>query len=461
MYYCGKVMQALQVPKSERKFLTKELSSFSQDQVYRIKRTSLISNPDPVLSYLAMQDEQAYRIMERNNSAVGSSRFRRDSNVLSDGSSIVVGSSGSRAAKMLRDFTISYFKNIHMWPTVERKIQDALYVGWRPMEIIYESDFRWKRSNYWVPSTFREKNQEGFKFTAERNLARQNSINGDYEIYESDLDKLKWLVCTYGSLDNPYGNGIYQRVWLTHFARDQFFEMFTQGMQRSMGMMKLKEGFKGMTEDVAGLDSSNPQEVMTSITGEIQSILTVLNSHNVLIERGGWTIDFLNNVSFADGWIKAIEYIDRQLHLMIATENLSWQDTENGSRANGVVGAQSSQKTAREDARVRDSWITDLIIRRTAELNFGEIDPEDLPHFMSHVRMPLDINIVKSAYDMEFPLDGEEVARRLYLPIATEETKTKIQSQGKKDSGPARQDTTQDPKKKVQEENEKSRRSEN
>lgn len=453
-------METISVPKSERKFLTKEISLLSPSQTMNIgRKKALVSNSDPVLTYLAMQNESAYRIMERNNSAVGSSRGRRDTNLLSEGSSIVLGSSGSKGARLLRDFTIAFFKNIHMWPSVEKLIMDAMYVGWRPMEKIYESNFRFRRSNYWVPKYFREKNQENFKFTQDRDLARINPLTGDYEIYDTDVDKLKWLTPAYGSTNDPYGKGVYQGVWLTHFARDSFFEMFTQGMQRSMGMMKLKQALGIMNDTVPVSDSSNPAEVMNSITGELQQILNVLNSHNVLIERSGWTIDFLTNVTFADGWIKALDYIDRQISLMVATENLSWQDTKNGSRSNAVVGARSGDKTAVQDARTKDSWITDLIIRPTLELNFGEIDPADLPHSISHVRMPMDGNVIKLFSDMGVDLDGDEIARRFYLPIATEETKNVLKGVQKSKTGPTRQDTSDDPKKEVQKENEKSRRS--
>lgn len=440
---------------AKTQLLKKEVLPFRSRSEASFYGAPIVGNPDPILRFLALKGEEAYRIMERNSTATFAARQIRDNNVLNPGSTIHLGRSKSRASKLLRDFAIEMMQGVYNWSLVEKKIQDALYWGWRPMEIVWRPDFRFKRKSYWVPKFIVDKNPENFRFTVDRDLAYVNPLTGDIDIFDQPLDELKWLICTYGSLDNPYGNGIYQNVWLINFARDRFFEMFAQGMQRSMGMIKVKEGGMRPSTDISGPEDSG--KIIASVSNEIRDMVSVLNSHNILVERFGWTAEMISNINFADGWIKAIEYIDKQITRVVATESLSWQESEFGSRAQSVVHSQSGTKTAMEDAKQRDEWINHGIIERALEFNFGEIDPGDMPRFMSNVRTPLEMANVKTAYDMGGDIDGDELERRFNIPFANEETKNVLKGSARLKSGPGKQSVDGDPDKAVREEDEKSR----
>lgn len=457
-------MQAALLPtRAERKFLQKELIGF-KSELGRLfaGNIGIVNNPDPVLLYLAQSDERAYRIMQRNNPAVGSGREKRENNLLSAGSSIRRGQSKSTAAKRLHEFTIDWFKRINHLPQVKKSIFDALCMGWRPLENVF-SDFSFRGKSYIVPTKLREKNQENFRFTAERDLAHYDRFKGEYTIFDNPVARLKWLISTYGSNNNPYGVGVYQNAFLPHFARDKFFEMFSQGMQRSMGMIKAKQiglaNLSGPAASKATDDILNAEDAMNSVVSDIQQIIDTLNSQNILLEKSGWSIEFLTQVSFADGWIKGLEYVDKQITLIVATEMLSFQEAKFGSRAQAVVHADSSNKTSVVDGMWFDSVINDDFINPILTYNFGEIDPNDFPKHLSHSRIPLSLTDIKAAYDMGMSLDADEISRRFNLPIADEDTTNILKLVvPKKTPGVNPQNPGNNPKKQVTKADEQSRK---
>lgn len=449
--------------RSDRKFLSREIIPFRSELTRGYGNLSVItSNPDPVLLYLAQGDERAYRTMERNDPAVSSGREKRENNLLSSGFSIKRGSSKLPASKRLHLFTIDWFKRIKALPEVRKRVFDGLCVGWRPLENTF-TYFDFKGKTYGAPTIIREKDQECFRFTTDRDIAHFDRLKNEYVIFDNPIARLKWFTSTYGSTNNPYGVGVYQKAFLPHFARDKFFEMFSQGMQRSMGMIKAKQtglaNLSGPAASKATDDIMNGQDAMNNVVSDIQQILDTFNSQNILLEKAGWVIDFLNNVSFADGWIKALEYVDKQITLIVATEMLSFQEAQYGSRAQAVVHADSGNKTSMNDGGWFDSVWNDCLINPVLAYNFGEIDPDDLPKHLSHCRIPLTLTDIKVAYDMGMPLDADEIARRFYLPLADEDTTNilKLPNPVKK-TGPNPQNPGGDPKKQVTKADEKTRK---
>lgn len=398
--------------------------------------------------------------MERNNSAVGAGRQNRDNNILSNGFSIRRGPAKTRASKFLYEFTIDWFKRIKRLNEVRKFSLDGMYHGFRPLENTFEP-FLFKGKTYQIPVHIREKDQENFRFTETRDIAHYDRVRGEYIIFETDVARLKWFIPSYGSLNNPYGNGIYQKAFLIHFAKDKFFEMFAQGMQRSMGLLKAtQKGFGGMVAPAASraIDEANDaREVMSAAVNDIKQILDVFNSHNILVEKAGWAIEFLSNINFADGWIKALDYVDKQITLIVASEILSFQEGKFGSRAQSVIHAESGNKTAKVDGAWFDDTWNDLLIFPVLEYNHGEIDPDDMPKQISHCRIPLSLNDIKVAHDLGLDLDADEIARRFNLPLASDETKNVLKGASIKQPGPNKEDSRNNPKKQVQKKDEETR----
>lgn len=407
--------------------LQKEIVPFLSEWEMRLSGTSIIANPDPVLRFLANKDESAYRIMERNHpKEIYAPRQNRDNKLLSAGSEIVLGESKSNGARFLHAFMVAAMKRIERWPQVQALIQDAVYWGWRPMELVWDTAFRHKRTEYWVVSRIVDKLPENFRFTVDRNLVYVDPRTGNHLIFDDENADLKWLTPTFGSIDNPYGDAIYKRVWIPAFAKSRFFEAFAQGMQRSTGTLKVRHGFNrpaGDAEVASITDSRDPDDVMNSVVSEVREIVDYLNSHNILIETGGFSVELLTDVNFGEGWIAAMKYIDESISLTIATESLSFQESQFGARAQAIVHDRAGTRTAIADALIRDSWINEGLIDKILRVNFGtDIDPSDKPKFRSRVRRETTIEQVKAFVDMGGEADADRVAVEFGVPIADEDT---------------------------------------
>ncbi|MEM9598629.1 MAG: hypothetical protein AAGD06_30465, partial [Acidobacteriota bacterium] len=76
------------------RLMTREVAPFGRDQL-RFSGLPLVDNPDPVLAHLATRGEEEYRVMERSEPAVSSAKGQRVHTLLSAGSMVEAGPSGT------------------------------------------------------------------------------------------------------------------------------------------------------------------------------------------------------------------------------------------------------------------------------------------------------------------------------------------------------------------------------
>jgi phage gp29-like protein len=382
---------------------------------------AIVDNPDPVLLYMAQRNEEIYRVMERSELAIKTARQKRDNTLLAARSEVQAGSNQSPAAKTLKDWTVAFLKRIPDFPMVQRQILDAIYWGWRPLEVLWEAEFSHEGSQYLGVKSIREKKPEQFKFTKERDLAWYNpelpTPTGDPELFRLELpaNRMRWLVATHGSTDNPYGVGLYQAVWFLWYIKNRFVEMWSKGMGRSLGVVVARQSAGSMADA-----SQDPVVAMESIKTELRDVLDLLNKNNILIERGNWTLDFVSDVSFSSGWQQALDALDKKLMLAVATDLLSFDEAQHGSRAQATVHRTTAIDTARMDARFLESVINDQLLDVALEANHGEIDPEDKPRWRSKIHNRLTMEGAQALFDMGAPLDGSRLAEEWGVPLATD-----------------------------------------
>jgi hypothetical protein len=417
---------------SKVKHIRKEVVPFSNSMGMLLNGTAIIGNPDPVLMYLARRGEEAYRIMERNEpKAIFAARQNRDGKLLSGGSEILVGEGKTEKAKRIHAFVVAAFRRIEQWPAVEARMLDAIYWGWRPMELVWDTGFRFKRKTYWAIARIIDKYPEQFRFTIDRELVWVDPQTGEHIIYNRPGDELKWMICTYGSVDNPYGDGLYKRVWLLQYAKSRFFEMFAKGMERSMGIVSISHGFNrpaGPAEVAMIKDNRPPGEAMEAITDDIRDAIDYFNVHNIWLQVGGYRMELLTDVAFSEGWVGAMNYIDDAMSLAVATESLSFQEAQYGSRAQSVVHDRSGMRTAITDARFRDNWINEQLIRKLVETNYGDVDPGDMPKFRSKVRREVSLDQIKTFVDMGGETDADKVALEFSIPPVEDDTENVLKA---------------------------------
>lgn len=374
----------------------------------------MVDNPDPVLRYMANRDEEFYRTMERSELAIYSAKQHRTSALLSAGSEVVEGSSGSEKSIMLKNWTIQFLKGIKQWTTVQEKMLDAIYWGWRPMEVFWNFDMKFDGKTYWGVNRVSEKMPEDFRFTPERQLVYVgNGIKqGEYIVFNRKEDAYHWLICTAGSTNNPYGDALYKNIWLIWYIKNRFMQMWSQGMERSLGVLKAKEEFS--------FNSPDRSKSVSELATELQEITQKLSQNNILIERAGWTLDFLTDIDFSEGWQHPLAYCDEQITLAITGQTMTMRIGSSGSRSAAQVHRQALMDFAKRDAKQLESWVNDGLVLKAIELNFGVVSDEDMPRWRTNISNPIDIENSERLYQMGAPIDGRRLAHAVGVPIVTD-----------------------------------------
>lgn len=377
------------------------------------KEVQIFRNPDPVLMYLANSDESEFRKMERNNTSISTARKNIDSLILEKGYSIKrgPGSKNKKPAKLLKEFIESALRSAHMFNLVRKLALDFIYWGWRPFEVVYRTDFKFKGQSRWAPYKIIEKVPEMFRFTLDRNLVYLDEMNNSILYDINGKDAAKFAIFTFDSINNPYGKARYSDVWLLDHVKQRFLELFSIGMQRSFGVIKASE-----------MASAPGAKSADNIVGEIEDIIEYLNSNNVLVSKSGWTLEILSDIKFSEGWVQAIEYLDRNISSAVAIGSLSYEQGAFSSRSQASVHSDSSKRDAVVSAIQADDNFTKFI-RTVCDLNFADIDPDDYPSFSSRITEDVDIKLVEAMANMGAPIDLDYYAEFHNVKLADENTK--------------------------------------
>jgi len=389
--------------------LKKEIAPFAPTDLHG-SGISYIDNSDPVLTYLAMKGEEQWRIMERSESAIYSAKQTRVNALLGAGHEVIEGPSGSPNAIKYKAWAIQFLKRIPSWNSALRSALDAIYWGWRPLEVFWDTNMDFEGQRYWGVVDIREKKPEDFKFTANRDLVYLGKNTGEPIVFDRPEDKLHWLICTSGSTNDPYGLALYRYIWVIYYCKNKFFQMWSQGMERSLGVLKAKEQFT--------LTEADSTKTLTEIAGELKGVVDNLAHNNILIERNGWTMDFLSDIKFSEAWKHPLEYCDELITLAILGETLTTRlGGSTGSRSAAQVHRQTLMDFVKTDAKELEGWINDQLLFNAFALNFGEIPEEDRPKWKTNVSNPINIENSMILYNMGLPIDGRRLAQATGVPF--------------------------------------------
>lgn len=399
-----------------KKRMTKEVVPFSSAD-FRMGSVAMVENPDPVLQHIAFKDEAEWRTMERACPAVAIAKKKRVNTLLSYGSEIQAGSN-SKEAKELKEWAILLYKGIDKFSVVQRRKLDAIFWGWRPLESLLKFDMKFKGKTFWGVKSIHEKMPEEFRFTTDRELVYIGNGYKDPIVFDQPGDEYHWLTCSAGSTNNPYGEAEYREVWFPYYIGQRFLQLWGQGMGRSVGTLKVKEGasmFGGMIEGSA--------KTIPEIAREVSDVIRTLNEKGVLIERAGWTVELLKDIRFSEAWSGPLDYIDNLIRLLITGETLTSMTGGEGSRAASEVARSGLIDYCKADAKSLEGWENDDFLAPLVRLNHGDDVPdEDMPKFRSKIGQIVDVEKARALFDMGAPLDGKRIAADAGVPLVTDPT---------------------------------------
>lgn len=395
--------------------MKREIVPFAGRRAMSLAGAALISNPDPILQFMSVKGEEEYRAMTRAEPALKSSLDKRRETLLSEGFEIQVGGSGRKRAETLKDFAVALMQKIPYLSTVYEQAWMAIPWGWRPMEIELDLDWRWNGKQCWGVSAIREKLPEHFRFTADRNLAY---VGDGYSsrplVFSTPEDKLRYLVCTYGSTDNPYGDALCKYAWLIYYIKQQFMQMLARGYSKSLGILHYKQ-----SDTMPEVRAGEPQKTIEDLKREVGAMVELLDDKSVLIDMAGGETDWLGNVAFSSAWQAPIEYCDKLIRMLVQGETLSdsMGNDQTSNRASAETGMKGLQTRAKGDGLWIQSVFNDGLIAPMVRLNFGDVEDSDMPKLRSRLVARVDLTAAKTLFDMGAVIDGLPLANSAGVKI--------------------------------------------
>lgn len=402
------------------KRLQKEVVPFGPWEILQGK-VPYVSNPDPILAYVALKDEEEYQTMERAEPQVFACKKKRLNTLFSYGTEIAP-ANNSKDALDLKDLAVHMLKGIDRWNTVQRLMMDGVFWGWRPLECMYRFDLDWRGKPYWAPKVIHEKKPQQFRFTPNRELVYVGKGLQNPIVFNRWEDELHWLICTSGSTDNPYGEALYRSIWLIYHVKNQAFQKWMQGMGRSVGLVKAKQ-----TANIgAVIDGSDAAKTISEIANEVRTVLQEMDQKGVLIEKSGWTLDVLSDIEFSEGWKMPVSYCDELINIAMTGETLSMKLGDVGSRAAAQVHRDGLMDYCKGDAYALSEWVNDELIAPFLTLAFGDIPLDLMPKFQSKIHQEANVDRANVLFNMGAPIDGERLAAETGVPLALDDSPSRV-----------------------------------
>jgi len=417
----------VQVP-SRPVVIDNDIAPFHDSEATTMLGIPLVENPDPILKYLAMSDESTYRMMVRAEPVLYSEIGKRTDTLLSPGWVVQPGPSESENALKLQRFASKFIRQIRKFHTVMEEMLQARYWGWRPMFRSWRTDLTFDGQPAWFVSEIREKRPEQFRFTVDGDLA----YIGRDRFADPTILKTKygartdwfWWTLTSGSTDNPYGAAILRDLWLIWFIKSRYTEAWSTGMFRSMGILKASESLEGV-DKVTGEPGASSGKTFDEAQAELLEVVDHLNANNILIQKDGWIIDFLNNVSFSEGWREPLLYSDNMMAMAISTEPHSMRSGQIGSRA----ALETTRKSLIDRAKSDGKWLEDEIdgmLELGINLNFGAQPDEDMPGFRMQLGKRAEMEEIMQVANLGAPVDLRAVSQQRHIPLVLESPDQKV-----------------------------------
>lgn len=351
---------------------------------------------DPVLVHLGEYgDERAYTNMVRVEPGISSALETRYGQSISAGYTIEPGDEGGKDAEELAEWCRSYLKSgLRNVDQVQRSVLEGVGYGWVPLNLIW-GGWKAKGRSWYVPIRAKRKPHQNYRFSFPGHHLvhywRYGDVPKVYPHRERGSEAwYRWMTPSYGEVESPYGDPLLMYVWMIYSVKAKFFRMWAAGMGRSMGVLHAKSlvGLGAQTgADTTG--SFLPEEIQE----QLLKVLEFLAAHNILVSMPGYDLSWLENVKYSEGWKDPLAYIDQWIQVAIVGEGLTatmGMSNAAGSRSAGEVTERKTARRSASDAQYLNAGMSDLL-HRAIEWNFGEVDDDIRPRFVSKIGKKPDI----------------------------------------------------------------------
>lgn len=254
----------------------------------------------------------------------------------------------------IRDFVAEVLEEINM-DEVYRGLCEATIVGFSVAEVM------WKKTKRGViPFDIRMRDQRRFVFQEAEDsqtgfTMRCLTFNRMFEGIE--LPARKFLVNRYWTMHNgdPYGSALGRILYpLVKFRRRAIESYVLYGDRYATPTVVAKAPLSASTDEI----------------DTIYQHISNLSQETALVLPEGYELDFINPSGSPDVFKNLIDYIDKEISLLICGENEAGQ-AESGSRASSQVANVVRTVKASELSEIISQLLTHTLVRWIVDLNYG------------------------------------------------------------------------------------------
>ena len=156
-------------------------------------------------------------------------------------------------------------------------------------------------------------------------------------------------------------------------------------------------------------------QFLGSITQEDLALLTrMLAKNNILIDAGEFTTEFLDKLEFIKSGVELLQHIKTALQTLIEGQTLTSETRTAGPAGSSVVHKEVKAEYAKMTIAATVEAAVSQLFRDMFWLNLGDdVDPGDLPSFVSWLRLRLNVTTARTLYDLGLPIRGRRLAELL------------------------------------------------
>jgi phage gp29-like protein len=331
-----------------KKPITDEIATAQKDIDVFAGWLARLENPDPVLRSeaggkgLKLYDEVG---RDPHASAVLQSRYLAIAGCEWD----VEPAGEDDRAKGIAEFVTGCLKALNWTQAVQELMKGVLYG-------FYVSEIMWAVKNgQWKPAKLIGKHPRRFSFGLDRQLkllTPANMIEGE------PVPDRKFVRFTYGSSDNPYGEGLGQKIWWPVWFKKHGIKYWLIFLEK-FGMPT------GVGKYPPGTDPKDQAKLLDAIEA-IQNETGITIPENMMIElleatRAG-------NVTYET----LCEYMDRQISKAVLGQTATTEGTP------GKLGNEDAQQEVRQEIKAADAdllaeALNETLVRWIVDYNFAGV----------------------------------------------------------------------------------------
>lgn len=327
----------------------------------------------------------------------------------------------------VRDYVAEVLEELPM-DELYKGLCEAVIVGYSVGEVMWR-----KTKRGVIPYDIRMRDQRRFVFQENEEAQtgftmRCLTFNRMFEGIE--LPARKFIVNRYWAFHNgdPYGSGLGRVLYPLVKFRRRAIESY------------VLYGDRYATPTVV---ATSPLSASTAEVDTIYNHISNLSQETALVLPEGFKLDFINPSGNPDVFKGLVEYVDKEISLLICGENEAGQ-AESGSRASSQVANVVRVVKASELSEIISQVLTRTLIRWIVDLNFGidvasptitrEFRIEESPLTVSDVTMLMQQGFKpkREWVERHFRVDLEEEAPT-YTPGGKEDEDTPVKYDADKD----------------------------